>query len=101
MFFSSVLLGCLSLPLALAAPYAGTSLYARALVVSDPKVGSGIEARIEVTGHLDGRPSVVSVEVISGLYNNENSPYLYHFHTNPISPDGDCSSVSCLGALAC
>ncbi|KAG8864480.1 hypothetical protein FRB96_004983 [Tulasnella sp. 330] len=79
-----------SLPLvAFASPTTkDVSLYARALIT-----GNGIEARVELTGHLDGRLSTVSVEGIEGLFDNTNSPYLYHFHTNPISPDGDCNSA--------
>lgn len=62
MFFSTALLA--SLPLAaLAAPYKHTSLYARALVT-----GNGIEARVEITGHLDGRLTEVKVEGIAGLF---------------------------------
>ncbi|KAG9039782.1 hypothetical protein FRB95_007209 [Tulasnella sp. JGI-2019a] len=88
MFFRALALA--SLPLAaFALPTTkDVSLYARSLIV-----GNGIEARMTFTGHLDGRLSAVSFEGIEGLFDNENSPYLYHFHTNPISADGNCASA--------
>lgn len=81
--------------LSFAYPQALGILFASGVAVSDPKVGGNIEVHVSITGFLDGRPSEVAVDVVSGLYtDNTYPPYLYHIHTNPIPPNGDCSAVS-------
>jgi len=88
MYFSTLVLAAIPLTV-LAAPYKEKTLYAQAASV----IGNGIEAKLEFTGYTDGRPTKVSFEAFKGLLDNGNSPYLYHVHTNPITPDGDCNSA--------
>jgi len=88
MFFTTLAL--VSIPLAvLAAPTSDVTLYAEASAV----VGNGIAAQVTFTGYTDGRPTVVSFTGSQGLIDSANSPYLWHVHTNPITPDGDCDSA--------
>ncbi|CAE6432364.1 unnamed protein product [Rhizoctonia solani] len=67
-------------------------LYAQA-EVQNPKLG--IEAHLEFVGTKDGEPTFVKVRVLKGLTNDPalGGPFAYHIHTNPISPDGNCTKA--------
>lgn len=57
----------------------------------------GIRAIVDFTGYGDGRGTYVKVEAYEGLRSDDaqgNGPYSYHIHTNPVSADGNCTSVS-------
>lgn len=89
---SAILLAAAIPSAVFAAAYKSEYLYAQAQVE-----GHGIEARVQVTGYTDGRPTTISIEGISGLFDTDHGgigPYLYHFHTNPITPgDTTCTSA--------
>lgn len=97
MLFSSLAAASLSLPLAFVQAAAISQPYpltAQAFVYSDPAVGGDIYAYFQIIGYVDGTPTKIIANISRGLTENANAPYLYHIHTNPISPDGDCNSVS-------
>jgi len=67
-----------------------TVLRASALVTN---LNQSIEASIQFYGYTNGSGTFVTVDVFGGLFNNSQSPYLYHIHTNPIGQDYNCNDA--------
>ncbi|KAG8905468.1 hypothetical protein FRB99_008909 [Tulasnella sp. 403] len=70
-----------------------SKLYARAEVSSDV---TGIEARFEFWGRLDGTGTFVKVEVLKGLFAESDifqGPFAYHVHTNPVGQERNCTKA--------
>ncbi|KDQ05998.1 hypothetical protein BOTBODRAFT_39849 [Botryobasidium botryosum FD-172 SS1] len=60
--------------------------------VTGPKFN--IDATFDIVGSYDGNPTQVTVKVNSGLTLDPNlgtGEYLYHIHTNPLDPSGNCT----------